>query len=118
MPCAGATVGERRLAAAHIPEEELEKLPRAVKARIRNLAAMACRTGDDQPATPNPQPSSIKPKPEACEAGDRKELTKGTLTYSAMTGNPCTLISRRQAPGSRPWTQNCQGLWSRGRLTP
>ena len=30
--------------AAHIPEEELEALPSFLRTRIRNLAAMACRT--------------------------------------------------------------------------
>jgi len=47
--------------AAHIPEEELEKVPSFLQTRLRNLAGMACRSGN------------------------REELTKGTLTYAAMT---------------------------------
>ncbi len=47
--------------AAHMPEEELEKLPPFLCSRIRNLAAMACRNGN------------------------REELTKGPLTYATMT---------------------------------
>ena len=46
---------------AHMPEEEVAALPPFLQSRVRQLAAMACRTGD------------------------RQELAKGTLTYAAMS---------------------------------
>ena len=54
--CAGAGAHP----SAHIPEEELEKVPSFLQTRLRNLAGMACRSGN------------------------REELTKGTLTYAGL----------------------------------